>query len=104
MSLVDAHGQRAGPERRSLPGDRDDVIDQHLPAGTYYLRVEDDSGAGTYNLAVTLTPSAPTSETVSTPFSPSFVATGDCNRDGITDLAVASTFMAFRRSTRHLAV
>ena len=93
MTLLDSHGRVLVQSDGLSPGDTDDAIDEHLSAGTYFLQVESISGAGTYNLAVDLTPAAPTSEAVSTPFSPSFIATGDFNRDGITDLAVASYFI-----------
>ena len=34
------------------PGNPDDLIDQHLPAGTYYLTVEVISGTGDYALTL----------------------------------------------------
>ena len=40
------------------PGDPEDRIDQHLPAGTYFLEVERTEGAGAYTLTATLTPAA----------------------------------------------
>ena len=38
------------------PSNPDDLIDQHLPAGTYFLEVDSIGGAGTYTLTTTLTP------------------------------------------------
>ena len=35
-----------------------DLIDQHLPAGTYFLEVESTGGAGDYALTATLTPAS----------------------------------------------
>ena len=93
--MLDSQGDVLVQSDGLSPSDGDDVIDQHLPAGTYFLQVEGINGAGTYSLTVTTTPAAPTSDAVSTPFSPIFIATGDWNGDGITDLAVASSFIGF---------
>ena len=77
------------------PSDRDDVIDQHLPAGTYFLQVEGIGGAGTYSLDRQPDACGPDVGNDLDAVQSVFIATGDFNGDGITDLAVASTSSAW---------
>jgi hypothetical protein len=93
LSLLDSRGQVLVQSDGLAPGNLDDVIDQHLPAGTYALQVE---GSGdSFTLTTNLTPA-------NTPFQPislgasyldvaySSVVSGDFNGDGHLDLAVAN--------------
>jgi len=92
LSLLDVEGHVLVQSDGLSPSDGDDVIDQHLPAGTYFLQVEGTSGAGTYSLTVTLAPAAPPFEAIAVGSNPDFITSGDFNGDGITDLAVVSTY------------
>ena len=59
----DAQGQVLMQSDGQSPGNPDDQIDLHVPAGTDYLEVENLGGAGAYTLTTTLTPAT-------TPFQP----------------------------------
>jgi hypothetical protein len=101
LSLLDEQGRLLVQSDGISPGNRDTLIDQHVTAGTYYLRVEGLSPADvSYTLATELT-------AASAPFqrielgeggSPNALVHGDFNRDGILDLAIASA------STNEVAV
>ena len=56
LSLWDAQGQVLMQSDGQSPGNPDDQIDLHVPAGTDYLEVEDLGGAGAYTLTTSLTP------------------------------------------------
>jgi hypothetical protein len=92
LSLVDAQGRLLVQSDGASSSSQDALIDQHLPAGTYFLTVASTGGAGDYALSASLAPA-------SAPFQPinlgprawydqnlSFTI-GDFNGDGIPDLA-----------------
>src|SRR5262249_12621032 len=73
--------------------DRDDLIYQHLPPGTYVLKVHHTGGVGDYSMTATLTPAVapfrpldaqPVAGFKAYTYDP--LTTGDFNADGIPDL------------------
>src|SRR5262249_3835565 len=97
-----------GPDRQLLiqsdgqsATNRDDLIDQHLLAGTYFVTVEGiGGGSGDYPLTTQFQPATPPDQPLPIPFppngpgalSPTFAATGDFNGDGYRDVATANTY------------
>ena len=90
LSLLDVQGQVLMQSDGQSPGNFDDQIDLHLPAGPNYLEVESLGGAGTYTLTTTLTPGAPPFQPIPAGVAPTSPVAGDFNGDGRTDLAVAN--------------
>src|SRR5262249_40672257 len=82
--LVQSDGQSAA--------DRDDLIAQHLLAGTYFLRVEGlGGGAGGYTLTTEFLPASPPGQPIPVASqSNTGMVTGDSNGDGIPDLLSVS--------------
>ena len=93
LSLLDAQGQVLMQSDGQSPGNPDDQIDLHVPAGTDYLEVENLGGAGAYTLTTSLMPSTSPFQPIlhSAGTSPSAIVAGDFNGDGRTDLAVANS-------------
>ena len=56
LSLLDDQGHVLMQSDGLSPDNRDDQIDLHVPAGTVYLVVEGQGGAGSYTLTTRLTP------------------------------------------------
>src|SRR5271166_510131 len=94
LSLLDGQGQVLMQSDGQSPGNPDDQIDLHVPAGTDYLEVENLGGAGAYTLTTSLMPS--TSPFQPLPDSagpgPDALVAGDFTGDGHTDLAVANYY------------
>jgi FG-GAP-like repeat len=92
LSLLDAQGQVLMQSDGQSPGNPDDQIDLHVPAGTDYLEVENLGGAGAYTLTTSLMPSTSPFQPIphSAGTAPSALVAGDFNGDGRTDLAVAN--------------
>ena len=90
LSLLDVQGQVLMQSDGQSPGNFDDQIDLHLPAGPNYLEVESLGGAGTYTLTTTLTPGTPPFQPIPAGVAPTSPVAGDFNGDGRTDLAVAN--------------
>ena len=89
LLLRDAQGHVLMQSDGRSAGDGDNVIDQHLPAGTYLLEVVSTGGAGNYALTTTLTPSSSPFQSLaltSKGYSFFALAVGDFNDDGIPDL------------------
>src|SRR5262249_38804801 len=94
LSLQEAQGHRIVVSDGLSPSDRDDRIDQHLPVGSYFLKVDSTGGAGDYDLTALVTPAAAPFQPIATGSAssrflgvPSLFAVGDFNGDGIPDLA-----------------
>jgi large repetitive protein len=96
LSLLDDQGRLIVQSDGQSSGARDDLIDQHIPAGTEYFEVESLTGAGAFALTATFTASNPPDQPVPGPASPqdpqsnipsSIIA--DFNGDGIPDLAAS---------------
>jgi hypothetical protein len=62
LSLLDSSGNVLVASDGQSPQNPDDLIDLHLPAGTYFLAVQATSGAGEYGLNVAFTPTSSTFE------------------------------------------
>jgi len=92
LSLWDVQGQVLMQSDGQSPGNPDDQIDLHVPAGTDYLEVENLGGAGAYTLTTSLMPSTSPFQPIphSAGTAPSALVAGDFNGDGRTDLAVAN--------------
>jgi hypothetical protein len=70
----------------------DDAINEHLAAGTYYLRVASTTagGQGTYTLTTMLTPATAPFQPIPDQGQPTSAVAGDFSGDGHLDLAVAN--------------
>ena len=91
LSLLDDRGRRLliQSDGRSRD-DPDDLVDLHVPAGTVYLVVEGQGGAGSYVLTTRFTPSAPPSLPLRMKgpgVGFSSLTLGDFNGDGVSDIA-----------------
>ncbi len=91
LALLDSGGHELVESDGESRGEAGDVIDEHIPAGTYFLRVE-GSGGTMYSLTATLMLAAQPFGTIAVGSSPYDVVTGDFNGDGILDLAVANSY------------
>jgi hypothetical protein len=94
LSLLDAQGQVLDVSDGLSPTVPDDVIDRHLSAGTYFLKVQSTGSGGDYALTTTLAPASPPfqpfgtgTRSGTTGFGGPEFAVGDFNGDGIPDLA-----------------
>src|SRR5262249_30700612 len=74
------------------PTDSDDLITQHLAAGTYFLRVEGlGGGTGAYTLTTEFLPAIPPFRPIPLgTFADAAPVTGDLNGDGIGDLVTVA--------------
>src|SRR5271166_6019939 len=92
LTLMDSQGQVLLTSDGQSPGNPDDQIDLHVPAGTDYLEVENLGGAGAYTLTTSLMPSTSPFQPIphSAGTAPSALVAGDFTGDGRTDLAVAN--------------
>ena len=79
LSLLDSSGNVLVESDGQGPQNPDDLIDQHLPAGTYFLVIQVTSGAGEDEMKATFTPTSST-------FQGTNPVIGDFNGDGIPDL------------------
>ncbi len=84
LSLLDAQGHVLARSDGLSLGNANDLLDQHMPAGTYFLQVESARGAGSYALTL----SQADSNLPFTPLNSSAyeTASGDFNGDGKIDL------------------
>ena len=80
LSLMDAQGQVLMQSDGQSPGNPDDQIDLHVPAGTDYLEVENLGGAGAYTLTTTLTPATTPFQPIPVGNEPAAIVAGDFNR------------------------
>ena len=93
LSLLDAQGRALVVSDGPSPATPDGQIDQHLAAGTYFLRIQSTGGAGNWALTAVLTPATRPFQSIPAElpqyFNPGYdpLAVGDFNGDGIPDLA-----------------
>jgi hypothetical protein len=92
LSLLDRQGRLLVQSDGISPDNREDRIEQHLPAGTYYLKVEGLGGASDYALETELVEAS--FPIVETPpevgDGPADLVAGDFDGDGRLDLATAN--------------
>jgi hypothetical protein len=91
LSLLESRGQVLVRSDGISSNNPENVIDQHLSEGTYFLEVQSLSGSGIYTLSTSLTPASKPYQTLSLPsnyqgglFAP--IAAGDFTNNGILDL------------------
>jgi hypothetical protein len=92
LSLLDAQGRALVESDGISSTDPNGQIDQHIPAGTYFLEVVTSGSTGDWVLTATLTPASPPFESINvevSDFGRPYLAVGDFNGDGIPDLATA---------------
>src|SRR5208337_2214020 len=90
LSLLDDQGRLVIQSDGLSRDNPDDLIDLHIPAGTNYLVVEGQGGAGSYILTTGFTSSAPPflPLNITDTVFPSLLHTiGDFNGDGVSDIA-----------------
>ena len=90
LSLRDARGDLLVQSDGISPSNADDLIDQHVVAGTYYLEVQSLGGEGAYTLSYTLSPSSNPIVPGTGSYAGEPLLTADFNGDGIPDLIVAN--------------
>ena len=98
-SLLESQGRLLIQSDGQSATERDDLIIQHLVAGTYLLKVEGLAGAGDYALITHFDQATSPLEPLATNFdrdypfglSPTFHVTGDFNGDAHLDIATANT-------------
>ncbi|MGP0064186.1 MAG: beta strand repeat-containing protein, partial [Isosphaeraceae bacterium] len=90
LSLLDALGQVVIQSDGLSAAEPIDAINIDIAPGTYWLRVGDDGGAGTFTLTAMTTPSATAFQAVPVGNSPDAVVAGDFAGNGKLDLAVAN--------------
>ena len=92
LLLRDAQGQLLEQSDGESAGNLDDVIDLHVPAGSYILQVESLSGEGSYTLMPAFTPGTSPFQPSTFPYNvtPIAILNGDFNEDGHLDLAVGT--------------
>jgi hypothetical protein len=87
LSLLDSQGRLMIQSDGASSSNPDDLIAQHLAAGTYFLEVVSTAGAGDYTLMTSLAPAYQPFERFGDPSvynTP--ISSGDFNGDGIVDL------------------
>ncbi len=89
LLLVDAQGHLLMQSDGQSTSNPDDLIDLHVPAGSVFLDVVTQGGAGTYTLTTTLAPANPQFQPIPVVSNPAAIVAGDFAGDGRTDLAVA---------------
>jgi hypothetical protein len=88
LSLLDSQGRLLMQSDGLSATDPDDLIEMHLPAGSYVLEVQATGGAGDYALTTSLTPAYdPFQQLGEDSVYNEPIAVGDFNSDGIPDLA-----------------
>lgn len=91
LSLLRSDGDPLIQSDARAPGDPDDLISQHLTAGTYYLRVEAlTAPAGSYALTTQFQVSSLPFETTPTGGAPLGIASADFNNDNRLDVLTAN--------------
>jgi hypothetical protein len=96
LALLDAQGRNLLVQSDGQsPTDPDDLIRQHLPAGTDYLELQSLGGVGSYTLTTSLTPQSQPGQPLSLNLGTNFesltsTTSGDFNGDGLPDFAVAT--------------
>ena len=90
-SLVGGDGELLIQSEGQTPDDRTDLIEQHLSAGTYLVRIESaNARTGAYELAATFAAAAPPFEQIPLGTSPVTVVLADFDGDGALDMATAN--------------
>jgi hypothetical protein len=95
LSLLNGQGQVLMQSDGQSPGNPDNSIDVHVPAGPAYLEVENRDAATSFSLTASLTPSTTPFQPVAIPgggpfgSQPVALVSGDFNGDGRPDLAIA---------------
>jgi hypothetical protein len=87
LSLLDSQGRVLVQSESLSPTDPDNVIDQYLSAGTYYLQVTSAGGAGRYTLSSSILPKSAPFQPLTTPSRSGLIAAGDFSSNGILDIA-----------------
>jgi hypothetical protein len=92
LSLVDSRGRVLVQSDGMSPTNSDDLINQHLAAGNYYLKVESTGKGdmGSYTLTAMFMPAAGLLQAIPAGSYPDAIVAGDFNGDHRTDLAVAN--------------
>jgi hypothetical protein len=90
LMMLDSQGRVLMQSDGQSAGNADDLVQTHLPPGSFTLEVQDLGGAGSYTLTTRVAPATAPFDPLPVGQLPDSIVAGDFRSDGRTDLAVAN--------------